>query len=186
MRYGIALGGSMAGKTITLNGVKFKNGLCVLPDSQLSNLMNAYGGLIQYFSKCYQAEMVEVKHDQPKEASAEPESDGDRSVGSEPSETQAVHGGADAGIEATGSRSLPSGDGHQDSRLSDSAKWTARQRRIASAVESLDPDNDEHWTQPGLPRVDAVEQIMGDSSVTRQEITAVAPEFYRPGMNSIS
>lgn len=49
---------------------------------------------------------------------------------------------------------------------------------IKSAVELLDPANDEHWTAAGLPSVDAVTGLVGQK-VTRAEIEAAAPAFDR-------
>ena len=49
---------------------------------------------------------------------------------------------------------------------------------IAEALSQLDVDNDEHWTQDDLPRLDVVSKLVGHS-VSRKEITDVAPEFSR-------
>ncbi|WP_066795077.1 hypothetical protein [Sphingomonas soli] len=50
---------------------------------------------------------------------------------------------------------------------------------IGSAIDLLDPANDDHWTGAGLPAVDAVKAILG-RDVTRAEINEAAPEFMRP------
>lgn len=41
------------------------------------------------------------------------------------------------------------------------------------ALASLDPDTDEHWTADGLPRMDALESIMNDKSITREQVDAL-------------
>jgi hypothetical protein len=46
---------------------------------------------------------------------------------------------------------------------------------IKQALLALDPNNDEHWTGDGSPRIDAL-QISG---IKRADITAVAPHFTR-------
>ncbi len=50
---------------------------------------------------------------------------------------------------------------------------------ILTAIDMLDASNDEHWTNAGLPAVDAVSGIVG-RTVTRAEINEAAPEFMRP------
>lgn len=53
--------------------------------------------------------------------------------------------------------------------------------RIMTALQSLDPDNDSHWTASGLPQVDAVNEAIGSSSkVSRAQIHNCKPDYYRP------
>jgi len=49
---------------------------------------------------------------------------------------------------------------------------------ILEAVRGLNPQNDEHWTADGLPRLDAVENLLG-SDVSRKAVTNAAPDFTR-------
>lgn len=49
---------------------------------------------------------------------------------------------------------------------------------ILEAVRALDPKNDEHWTADGLPRLDAVENLLG-GDVNRKAVTNAAPDFTR-------
>lgn len=51
--------------------------------------------------------------------------------------------------------------------------------KILAALLQLDTGNDEHWTSDGLPRMDAVEAIVGDRGITRQQVTAAKPGFSR-------
>lgn len=51
--------------------------------------------------------------------------------------------------------------------------------KILSALLQLDTNNDDHWTSDGLPRMDAVEAILGDKGITRQQVTAAKPGFSR-------
>lgn len=55
---------------------------------------------------------------------------------------------------------------------------------IKAALAKLDPANDEHWTTDGLPRLDAVEAMVG-SAVSRKDITNAAPEFTRGVAQSV-
>jgi hypothetical protein len=51
---------------------------------------------------------------------------------------------------------------------------------ILAALRQLDPLNDEHWTDNGDPRIDAVQALVGtDTKVTRQLIVAAAPDLNR-------
>lgn len=49
---------------------------------------------------------------------------------------------------------------------------------IIAALGSLDTKNDEHWTTEGMPRMDAVEDIV-KQDLTRADITAAAKGFSR-------
>lgn len=49
---------------------------------------------------------------------------------------------------------------------------------ILEAVLALDASNDEHWTADGMPRLDAVENLLG-GNVTRKSVTNAAPDFTR-------
>lgn len=51
--------------------------------------------------------------------------------------------------------------------------------QIINALQQLDPNNDEHWTQEGLPRLDVLKQLTGIQELTRQAVTNAAPEFNR-------
>jgi hypothetical protein len=50
---------------------------------------------------------------------------------------------------------------------------------IRGALSDLDPENDDHWTAEGLPRVDA----LGLTGTSRSAITAAAPFFTRSHNN---
>lgn len=51
--------------------------------------------------------------------------------------------------------------------------------KITDALSKLDPANDNHWTQDGLPRLDTIKILAGDPSLTREAVTAAAPDFNR-------
>ena len=53
--------------------------------------------------------------------------------------------------------------------------------RVMAALRLLDPDKDDHWTEKGLPNVEAVNAaLQGGPKVSRAEIHNTAPDFYRP------
>lgn len=51
--------------------------------------------------------------------------------------------------------------------------------KIADALTKLDPNNDNHWTQDGLPRLDTIKILASDPTLTRDQVTAAAPDFNR-------
>lgn len=53
---------------------------------------------------------------------------------------------------------------------------------ILSALATFDPIDDLHWTTDGAPRLDVLAMRLGVSSVTRQQVRAVAPEFHRDNL----
>lgn len=50
---------------------------------------------------------------------------------------------------------------------------------INQALATLDPENDDHWTSDGLPRMEVVEDLVGDKSIKRKDVTDADPEFTR-------
>lgn len=52
-------------------------------------------------------------------------------------------------------------------------------KNITDALSKLDPANDNHWTQDGLPRLDTIKILAGDPGLTREAVTAAAPDFNR-------
>lgn len=51
-------------------------------------------------------------------------------------------------------------------------------KAILEALSQLDTDNNDHWTADGAPRMDVVEQILGEN-VSRADVTKAAPKFSR-------
>lgn len=51
-------------------------------------------------------------------------------------------------------------------------------QKLIEALLSLDTQNDDHWTQDGLPRLDVLKNAMGES-VSRSDIAAVSKTFNR-------
>lgn len=63
--------------------------------------------------------------------------------------------------------------------------------KIKDALAKLDPQNDNHWTSDGLPRIDTIRMFASDPSISRELITAEAPDFSRsnpviPGMEAVA
>lgn len=51
--------------------------------------------------------------------------------------------------------------------------------KIREALQQLDPTNNEHWTDDGLPREGAVREFAHDTTLSRRDIQAAWPGFQR-------
>lgn len=91
--------------------------------------------------------------------------------GPPPAQADNGSGADDAASAGTGSVSDGSGPEH-----------TGNDQKIREAVMALDVANDDHWTQEGLPRVDAVANILGKQDITRRDLTRAAAGMVRPAM----
>lgn len=61
-----------------------------------------------------------------------------------------------------------------DKRIQD-----AKSKKIKDILLQLDHQNDEHWTQAGLPRLSVIEQALGETGILRADLEAVMPGFDR-------
>ena len=50
---------------------------------------------------------------------------------------------------------------------------------IATALRQLDPENDDHWTEAGLPSMAAVEERVGSKDIKRADVAAAMPDWDR-------
>lgn len=51
--------------------------------------------------------------------------------------------------------------------------------KILAALQQLDPKNDNHWTTDGMPRLETVRLMSGDSQLSRDAVSAASPGFTR-------
>jgi hypothetical protein len=86
-----------------------------------------------------------------------------------PTEAPAVGGGHD---DALGGQPVPAGSSEGNGESPESA-------RLRAAMKGLDPENDEHWTAAGAPRVDAVAELSGSPEVARADVERAWPELTR-------
>ena len=54
--------------------------------------------------------------------------------------------------------------------------------KVLKALGKMDPMNDNHWTSDGMPRIDTVKFLAGDPTLTREMVTAEAPDFTRQAL----
>jgi hypothetical protein len=54
--------------------------------------------------------------------------------------------------------------------------------KIRAALAQLDPTNNDHWTDDGLPKTGVVQRIANDQTIKRQDIQAAQPGFERPAV----
>ena len=168
----LILTGGRKGKTCVLGRqFKFQDGIMHLsgstPDVEAMTL---------YLGRCYEAypegsvelEAANGKRDlqeTPKEHKEHAVSGDVQPPGPGAAEEKTTDGAGHDDAEAGEAGVRAEGDGHQ---------------AIREALSQLDTVNDKHWTAEGLPAVVAVAEILG-MVVTREEITAVAPDFNRKG-----
>ncbi len=94
---------------------------------------------------------------------------GDVSADGRTSEGETDDGGPDAEAgegDAGGDPKVPDGEG-------------AEADLLRKAVMVLDPDDETHWTDAGLPAMRAVEEAYGSTDITRADVEAVAPGWKR-------
>ncbi len=191
----MVLTGPHAGETIKLGVYFFTEGRLVIPATA-----ETCAGMIKYLGRCYQAfplgspELAAIMGEDYGQCETETDA--------EPGPTDQVQGA----VQPTGATPGPSASDVLNSddeggywKAGVSADRTERPRAeaaqggeaetpntsqtaiasmTAEALEMLDPDCDEHWTQDGRPAVAAVSAFAGPA-VTRAIIERVASEFNR-------
>lgn len=185
------LTGFYAGKTMKINHVDFVNGEAVVK-GDIAKL----GGLISYLAT-FNAFLVgsdELAAAQQRDRINKGETNGtdtilDGQAGEVPSGAPANESGSGTGsgqgatgTEANGTGSGSEGDGVQGgSQGQAKAEQTpdANVLKIIDALKSLDPTNDDHWTDAGLPLVGVVATASGVVNVTRKDISAALPGWTR-------
>jgi hypothetical protein len=201
LQYSFRLFGPNAGKTMRVNGHQFVDGNCRIngaPESMsfVLKVLGSYGafaaGTPEYDEALTRETMqngTSIVQEEAQRGAADPDVGDIQSDGGEPSEDAAddLSGNDDPQDGSEGAR--PDGDGYTDTGVPDFAESAnlvapseptqAGDQRILAAVNKLDPENDDHWTQAGLPKLSAVEEAYGKAGVTRKDIIAVAAGFTR-------
>lgn len=155
--------GGYAGKTINLGGHQFVDGAF-----DYSTYVDGDGNTIatspqdqalkgDFLAKNYQAYpegSKELEAAQAKLEGGEAPNGGELDVGKREEQQQ-----ADAGEKQTSDR--------------------ARQGAVRTALTKLNPKDDKHWTEAGLPSVEAVRELSGNKDVSRADIQNLAPKLTR-------
>jgi len=146
----MTLTGALEGKTVVLNKRQFVDGVCEVPLPP-----HEVGGLIKYFTRCYQVTISGL--DTPVYEQVEPEQRDNHAIREDDSDvlTEEQQVDADDGVE----------------------KPTDRQAAIIAAVNCIDT---EKWVEQDTnphPKVRDVAKLMEDPTVTKEEICEVIEKW---------
>lgn len=186
----LILTGHYAGRTIEINGSTFVNG-----ELELTGDLKSMDGLIRYMAtyNAYLAGSDELAAAQERDRRNKETANGaneilDGPAGTDPSgvsaddaDSGAASGTGTTGTSTDGAGSVSDGDGVPGGRESDAALQASDPQvlKIIDGINALDPTVDDHWTQAGLPSVQAVATASGVANVTRKDIEAAMPGWNR-------
>jgi hypothetical protein len=202
MQYDLRLFGPYAGQDININGHAFRKGELTFiqkPEAvgfalRVLSYYGAYAkGTPEYDEALAKEELnngisVEVDKSAGSGASEQVSSDRESSRGEITKETVDVGDGYGE-FEKRDTGVFTDRDGCKDTRIPEFEKEKDRVEPeepqidsdplIAKAVMKLDPNHDGFWTQMGLPKLSAVEELYGKAGVTRAKVEAAAPGYTR-------
>lgn len=185
----LTLVGAYRGQTVTLKAgdtaYEFTEGSLTVtgPQPDVENLS-------RYLERCYQAfpdpspeldAAVAAIHGEGDAAQTQQDAPGPDGV--QPGGSDDPAGGAsDPAPEPAGEAA--DGGGHDDAPGGDAepgpaAEGDGHEGPVAAALKRLDPENDEHWTADGKPKMSALEALMGRADITRAQVDAAVPGFNR-------
>ena len=187
----LILTGHYAGQTILINGSQFIKG-----ELPLKGDLKSMDGLIRYMAtyNAFLAGSDELYEAQARDAALKGATDGTDTIldgqsgpseGGAPSDESGTSPGSGDGANGTptdGAGSGSEGDGVQAGREADAKAQAASDPtvlKIIDALKSLDPTNNEHWTDAGLPLVGIIAAASGVPNVTRKDISAALPGWNR-------
>ncbi len=186
MEYTLVLTGGRTGQTCVLGGYQFVNGETIVRGDP-----KAVDGVLRYLGLSYKAYLKgsqaltrqqEIDCGKRPYVSSAKQGGSAQVQGDLPAGQSALatlppdNGGGADDSSAGGTGGVPGGDGHSNTG---NDRQTTDQDRVLTAIESLDSANDEHWTQDGQPRMDAVEQASGVVNVTRADVEHAKPGYKR-------
>lgn len=201
----LELTGPHAGKTIQLRKWKFVNGKLMLTgeESEVNRLVKFIGRNWQAYpvdsDKLRQAQGNGETDGQRDSEGAVREDSGDDSAegvvqpgGEGPADEDADGGSGHVEPETGASGSDPSGDRHEDAGVPEESNQPAEvensesvtedshvDQKLQDVIMSLDPNENEHWSEEGKPALAAVAEGYGSAGLTRQDIDAAAPDWNR-------
>lgn len=174
--------GTHAGKTVKLGSqfqyVFIKGKMKIIDDAEIIDKVARYVRSYSAFIEGSPEHLAAVKHIEKGKSDV---------VG----DIQTTTGTGDSNADGSGTPSTVKGSSNEDtvdSNTDGDAKSSDTELRtdgdrpstkmIVEALQSLDADNDEHWTNGGEPRVSMVNQIL-NSEIGRSEIHSALPGFNR-------
>lgn len=181
----LVLTGARTGLTCMLGKLQFTEGklTLILPEPEMENI----GRYLARVYAAYPEGSPELARQQERDklnpslkelyaGEVHPDSGGNVHGGGEPHGERPAASSADDGSAAAGAASAAAehgadGDGQQHTR----------DDKIREVVASLDPDNDEHWTADGRPRIDIVAKLVGDPTIGRKDVETAAAGSVRKG-----
>jgi hypothetical protein len=189
--------GDYAGKTKTIGGIDFRNGLgsAVLSAENVTHLkryMTYYNGFMRGTPE--HAEAAKARDEADGISSESPTNPPTGKIeGLSGVHGAGVKGPADKRSAArSGSNGakdapqlVPNGDGHEHSGVvsgqtpEPSFQDKMKNDKIVRICAELDPENDDHWTEEGQPALEVVEQAFGRAGLTRRDIEQAMPDFTR-------
>jgi hypothetical protein len=194
LRYQFELFGVLKGRTKVINGHLFEEGRCdiICDDNSapyLRRYLSSYGAYARGTPEYAEVKKLEdgsndtdkggerdatdeVQGELPKVQQQTEETPSD--TGEEPVDTEAGQTGERSDRDGHGHTGVPTLTEFQN-RTEPTEPEAVASETIKTAVLKLDPENENHWTSMGLPRVDAVEEAYGKAGVTRGDINAAFP-----------
>lgn len=174
------LAGHYSGKTINLNGHQFTNGVCEIwcPGDIVPFVKRSLASYQAYPERSYELELAQKRdaeygiRDNSNTSTRDRESAKvsslNQQAGSWSSPETTNERLPNANVDKRDAGSISKGNGREDARVSE---ITAEiDYRLKEVIESLDPDEEDHWTSEGLPSIEAVQAGYGPN-VTREDIT---------------
>ena len=167
--------GYLGGSNASRHKFPFNRGVCELPfqEAELAKKVMAFFAAYpegsQELLAAQEAWAKQQAGDADGSTQAPAAERGVRPAGEEPSQGAAAQSEGHAETEAGGSGSVSERDGLQRSE----DEVAARQAQIAEALDVFDHAQDDHWTAQGKPKLNLVQQLTGDDTITRAEVDAV-------------
>ena len=182
----LVLVGPRAGQTIALNGLNFINGVAnVMPTGDPAPFFNywaSYYNAHPFGSDAYDEAVAQWKAFQ-ESIQKEGENESDVSEEMDDSDDNTLRTKLVPQREAD--EDDADGDGEDDDEADseegsdDDDEGNGQRDEILAAFTLLDKDNDDHWTEEGLPLVDVIAELTGIKNIKRADIEAAQPGFRR-------